>query len=241
MSRRDDLRRFYSILDELRERLGGFRCLRECHGRQQWPSHGVYFFFEGGEVQSSSGTGLRVVRVGTHALASGGSASLWSRLSAHRGSADGSTGHHRGSIFRLLVGEALIRRDELHVASWGVGSSPGAAARKIGVTRESLKEAEDPIERAVSATIGAMPVLWVRTDPPDHELRATLERESLALLSNHCREALDPPSATWLGSMSSRRLVRESGLWNNDHVEKAHDPGFLDLLERAVRRARVGG
>lgn len=63
-----DLRRFYSILHALKVRVGGCRQLDTCSGRMSWPSRGVYFFFEQGEVRTESGSGQRVVRVGTHAL-----------------------------------------------------------------------------------------------------------------------------------------------------------------------------
>ena len=72
-----------------------------------WPRRGVYFFFEPGESRSLSGTGSRIVRLGTHALANGSRSTLWQRLSQHRGNAKGDGGNHRGSIFRLLVGVAL--------------------------------------------------------------------------------------------------------------------------------------
>jgi hypothetical protein len=71
VERLDDLRRFYSLLDQLEHRLGGKRLLAACNGRTGWPRRGVYFFFENGERRAESGAGLRVVRVGTHALASG--------------------------------------------------------------------------------------------------------------------------------------------------------------------------
>ena len=66
-----DLIRFYDILDVLAERIGGPRILAECTGRMRWPERGVYFFQECGENRSDSGTGLRIVRVGTHALKTG--------------------------------------------------------------------------------------------------------------------------------------------------------------------------
>ena len=118
MSRLDDLSRFYELLETLEDRLGGRRTLAECSGRLLWPRRGVYFFFEPGEKRSESGAGDRVVRVGTHALSAGSATSLWNRLSQHRGSARSGGGNHRGSIFRLLVGEALIQRESLD----GLGS-----------------------------------------------------------------------------------------------------------------------
>lgn len=71
MSRLDDLRSFYDIPDLLEERLGGKRILESCDGKKNWPERRVYFFFESGEDRSDSGHGLRVTRVGTHALTGG--------------------------------------------------------------------------------------------------------------------------------------------------------------------------
>ena len=97
--------RFYELLSRLAAALGGCRRLADCNGRMDWPQRGVYFFFEPGESRSLSGTGNRVVRVGTHALKDGSCATLWQRLSHHRGNAKGDGGNHRGSIFRLLVAQ----------------------------------------------------------------------------------------------------------------------------------------
>lgn len=69
MGRLQDLIRFYELLDRLAQRVGGPRRLAYCDGRQGWPERGVYFFFETGESRTDSGSGPRVVRVGTHALA----------------------------------------------------------------------------------------------------------------------------------------------------------------------------
>ena len=80
-ARKDHPAIFYELLQELEEGLGGTRCLKDCGGRRAWPRRGVYFFQERGEVQSGSGEGPRIVRVGTHALKAGSRTSLWNRLS----------------------------------------------------------------------------------------------------------------------------------------------------------------
>ena len=109
--RHDDLVTFYEILDKLEKNIGGTRKLADSSGRLIWPKRGVYFFREPAEDRADSGTGSRIVRVGTHALKSQSSAELWTRLSQHKGQTTTGGGNHRGSIFRLLVGAALIRRD----------------------------------------------------------------------------------------------------------------------------------
>lgn len=73
-----------------------------------WPKHGVYFFMEDGEVRSGSGSLLRIVRVGTHALTASSRTTLWKRLSQHKGERKSGDGNHRESIFRFLVGSTLV-------------------------------------------------------------------------------------------------------------------------------------
>lgn len=231
-----DVKRFYGLLGELETRVGGTRTVATCHGRMGWPSHGVYFFFEPGEERSTSGTGPRVVRVGTHAVSKGSRTSMWQRLSQHRGTTSGN-GQHRGSIFRLLVGEALIRQGGVTLPSWGVGSSPGAAAVRVGSTRPGVVQAELPVEQHVSQVIGAMPFVWVAVDdePGPQSVRSFIERNSIGLLSSAGLAEEDPPSAGWLGRSSTRDSVRRSGLWNQNFVGAGYDPAFLDRFEELVR------
>lgn len=235
MSRLDDLDRFYALLEVLAAQQAGGRLLGQCDGRMHWPSRGVYFLFEPGEVRSDSGSGARVVRVGTHAVARGSRSTLWSRLSQHRGTRAGS-GSHRGSIFRLLVGEALLARAGRKVDSWGLSGSRGDAARRLGHTREQLAGQEGPIEASVSDHLRGMRLLILEVDDPPgpQSLRAYIERHSIALLSDYGRPGMDASSAGWLGQWSRRAKVRESGLWNQDHVGAQHAPAFLDVIERMV-------
>lgn len=233
LNRLADIQRFYGILEGLQRRLG-FRRLSDCHGRLKWPTRGVYFFFEDGERRSTSGSGLRVVRVGTHALNQKSSRTLWDRLSQHRGVASTRGGNHRGSIFRLLVGEALLCRNGARVPTWGVGRSKGEAVVRCSVPRGALEDLETPVEASVSAVLGAMPFLWI--DVPDApgplSVRGFIERNAIALVSNYGKEPIDLASPSWLGRHSGRHLVRASGLWNNNHVEEQYDPAFLDVLAK---------
>ncbi len=230
MSRLDDLKTFHALLDELAGQVGGQRYLADCNGRSGWPRRGIYFFFESGEARSHSGTGARVVRVGTHALTAGSSSSLWGRLSQHRGQAKSGGGNHRGSIFRLIVGTSLIRRHGYQYPTWGQGSSAPA----------SIRQGETELEEQVSHVIGRMPFLWLAIDdaPGPASERGLVERNAIALLSNHGKEPLDPPSPGWLGHLCDRERVRRSGLWNSNHVEEEYDPGFLDVMARLIKAKR---
>lgn len=229
-ARREHLAIFYELLGELEGKLGGARCLKDCSGRLDWPLRGVYFFREPGELRSGSGRVPRIVRVGTHALKAGSRTRLWNRLSQHKGTQASGRGNHRGSIFRLLVGSAIMQRDRLDYPTWGSGSS---APREI-------RESEGPLESLVSLNIGEMPFLWLGIEdaPGRDSLRGYIERHSIALLSSFGRHPIDPPSREWLGHHSNRERVRASGLWNQNHVDEAYDPEFLGALSRLVKDMR---
>lgn len=229
MQRRFDIELFYDLLRQLECKTGGLRRLGDCHGRMTWPKRGVYFFFEPGEYRSGDPRLQRVVRVGTHALAPKSRTTLWNRISQHRGTTNPPGGNHRGSIFRLLVGEAIINSEQsLPVASWGKGST----------AERDIRDLERTHEVRVSQYLGDMTLLHL--DVPDEagrdSARGVIERNSIALLSGFREPAPDPPSPQWLGRHSGRERVRRSGLWNNNHVEEAYDPDFLNILEDLVRR-----
>ena len=194
-----------------------------------WPERGVCFFFEHGESQSPSGNGPRVVFVGTHAVTRRSKTTLWNRLSTHRGATKTGSGNHRGSIFRLLVGEALMERyPDCRVDTWGKGSSAPA----------DVRAAEFELERMVSHVIGEMPFLWLEIDdePGPESHRNYIKRNAIAMLSSYDGVPVDPPSDDWLGNRSPREKISRSGLWNQKHVEDDYDPGFLSELEDLVSR-----
>ena len=229
-----DIQRFYELLDRLEAGLGGKRTLGDSHGGLLWPQRGVYFFFKPGEVRTTSGSGLRVVRVGTHALKGGSTATLWDRLRQHRGTLGGlypGGGNHRSSVFRKHVGTALIARDgwsEPESTHWGRGSS----------TSKAMRQDEHKLEYAVSQHIRYMPFLWLAVEdaPGPDSKRGYIERNAIALLSNYSPqgEPIDPPGASWLCHHAASASVRLSGLWNSNHVAGSYSPSFLSILQQYV-------
>ena len=228
--RREGLLRFYSLLASLESKIGGARRLGDCSGRMAWPKRGVYFFQEQGENRSDTGDGPRIVRVGTHALTATSRTTLWKRLSQHRGSLKTGGGNHRGSIFRDLVGAALISRDRLDCRTWPLPHPANGGTRST----------ELAVERQVSLAIGNMYFVWLPIEdaPSPKSRRGYIEKNAIALLSNCDKSPLDAPSPGWLGHHSDRERVRKSGLWNQDHVNESCDSAFLNVLEELVSEVR---
>jgi hypothetical protein len=195
-----DLQRLYSLLSLLQAQANGTRLLEHCTGKMDWPARGVYFFMEEGEIRTDTGSGPRIVRVGTHALHAGSGTALWHRLSQHRGRIASGGGNHRGSIFRLIVGTALITKHHLNFPSWD----------KDDRADKDTRANELPLERQVSQVIRAMPFLWLSIDDPPGpaSLRGEIERNTISLLSNYNKPPLDLPSEAWLGCRCSTVTAR---------------------------------
>jgi hypothetical protein len=188
------------------------------------------FFFSPDESRDKSDQ-FRASRVGTHAVSVGSETTLWNRLRTHRGTFGGTRpngGNHRASVFRLRVGEALINRHGIadEYPNWGEASSATA----------DIRDVEHELEKQVSEFIRELPLLWVEVDdePGSNSQRSFIERNMIALLSNYRRDSLDPRTEAWLGNDSDAPEIRESGLWNVNHIEESHSPAFLDTLSEYV-------
>jgi hypothetical protein len=177
----------------------------------------------------------RVVRVGTHAVSIGSKSTLHSRLKTHLGNRDG-FGNHRGSIFRLHLGNALLRKENREIPTWGIGSTAPPELRG----NPSARDAEAAWERRVSQYIGEMTVLWIEVpdEPSSKSIRAFIERNAIALLSNRLSPIVSASSG-WLGQYSPRNEIRASLLWNLKHVDETYDPEFLGVLQEAVDRTCI--
>ncbi|MCO8256760.1 hypothetical protein NKF26_23340 [Haladaptatus sp. AB618] len=138
-------------------------------------------------------------------------------------------GNHRGSVFRKRIGEAIIDRDELNEAypEWGNGST----------AKRDLRLEELEMEQQVSGYLRELPFLWLNVDdePSADSQRAYIERNTIALLSNYQQEPIDSRSDDWLGKYSRSEKIRQSGLWNVNHVDETYDPSFLDTFEEYIK------
>lgn len=221
-----DIDRFYRLIKRLSDADSEGYCRLGSRGSACVPKRGIYFFFETQESRMTSPFESRVVRIGTHCVSNGSKSTLWNRLRTHRGAENG-TGNHRGSIFRLHVGQALIKKDGLEskYPTWGIGQSASL----------DIRTKEVDIEQRASKIIADMPVLWIEVadEPSPDSDRTYLERNLIALLSGPTGP-LDYASSDWLGRWSTREAIVHSGLWNVNHVYEEYDPNALDVLERYV-------
>ena len=197
------------------------------------PAQGLYIIFDPSEKSLFSSTLPRVVRIGTHGVATGSKSVLRTRLRAHFGQRDGA-GNHRASIFRLHIGNALIARDGLRNAypHWGVGMSADA----------HIRLAEADLEHAVSREIGKLRFTYL--DVPDlaspKSQRAVLERSLINYMTAD-GIPLEIPSSNWLGHYSPVEAIRSSGLWNIQHVGARYDTRALSRIRHYVQTPRLAG
>lgn len=181
----------------------------------QLPGSGIYFVFQRGEGVPG---GPRIVRIGINRKA----ARFRDRIRQH------CRGNRRGSIFRLLLGDALLRsrrHDEL-CRQWQEREGP------------VMPEVEDEVSKQLADQF-----CFAYLEVEDDDERQTLETWLISCLA---RSDWAQPSPIWLGHHSSRPRVRESGLWNVQGVgsdtcrnRNRHLKRFRELVD--ATRAAWGG
>ena len=212
----------YRFFEELQKELGR-KTLPEVVGGPL-PEKGVYFFFDPAERTAFSKELPRLVRIGTHGVSAGSKATLRNRLRTHLGTREG-TGNHRGSVFRLHVGQCLIARDgrQDQFPGWGKGQS---ADRATSVREETL-------EREVSTYLARLQVLYlpVDGDAGKFSMRGVIENHMIALMTEN-KTYPEIPSKKWLGRWSSRSEIASSGLWNVRSVGAQSDLKIVEVADR---------
>lgn len=180
------------------------------------PADGLYVFFERGEFVNVGDRHIeRIVRVGTHRK----DGRFPGRIRDHF------SGNSRASVFRRHLGGALLARDDPHdlrIDPWMSG------------TRPDFPEVEERVgqELREQFTFCAIPVAHA-----SEGLR--LERGLIALLA---QEPLGPPSRAWLGRHALRPEIRDSGLWNTQHLKaKPLDDAGLARLRDLVAAIPIEG
>jgi hypothetical protein len=222
MPREQQIERFYELIGQL-----PVRYLKDLK-KEDLPEKGVYFFYEEGEKRADSNQ-KRVVRVGTHAVQEKSKATLYERLRQHSGPNNGH-GRHRMSVQRELIGFSIRNKKDIReYCEWGIRNEK---------SNKNILHKEKELELEVTEYILNMPfsVLEVNGESSKNNLRAYIESNSIKLLSNYNRIAIDPPSENWLGFYCGNDKVIRSGLWNRKEIGENNEIhiGFFETLENLI-------
>ena len=206
------------LCHELHQLLNGMKRFRFPYDPERIPSDGVYVLFEKGE--GTHGTD-RIVRIGAH----DGDHRLAKRLQEHfvRENKD-------RSIFRKNIGRALLNRDEdPFLEYWNVDLT----SKKKRMQYEGLidRERQQDVEQRVTAYIQDN-LSFVVLRVTDSARRKLLESRLIATVSL-CVAC--GPSREWLGLCSPKPKIRESGLWQEQHLYKSPLSTWdMEVLRRLV-------
>jgi hypothetical protein len=218
-----DLRKLYLYIDTARKKGHTFKFSELPNSKLA--KRGVYIFLDPRE-ENFLNEGPRIVRIGTHAVSFESKSTLRTRLRSHFGQMDGG-GNHRGSIFRLHVGRALLESGELSFQkeSWGEGQHAPA----------EIREEEVELERKVSTYLSTLEVFVIPVDdePSKDSLRAHIETQLIALCTENF-ETIDTSEINWLGHHSPMPPIVKSGLWNLRDVAKKYKPDGLGSVAHLI-------
>lgn len=156
------------------------------------PRNGIYFFYEEGEFcRHFDVKRLRIVRVGTHRKQD----RFRSRMRQHF------RGNKNGSVFRKHLGGAVLRRrnpDDFRLDEWLKHDTP------------TVREVEELVTNKLAAGF-----TFKCIEVEDKKERLNLEERLIATLAK-CPDC--EPSVGWLGHYAASEEIRQSGLWNVQHV-----------------------
>ena len=203
--RQRDTERFYNLLARLEERVEGKRTLDQLATGIAPRIKGVYFFFEPGEMRSSSHSEFRVVRVGTH---TGNNSTLGTRLFEHK--VDGGRSVFRDHINAALKNRARARKsyDKDH---WHAGCISSYIGKMPFLW---IKVDDQGTRKFIERNSIALLSNWERNpiDPPSNEWLGNCREDPLIRNPNHDK-------------------VTRSGLWNVHYVSRKLDKHISRLFE----------
>lgn len=184
------------------------------------PENGIYIMFEKGETGHG---GERIVRIGTHR----GENELKSRVKQHF-----VMENKNRSIFRKNIGRCFLHQDaNPYLAIWNYDMTTKEYQERYG------NQVDDVLEKKIESEISSyirenisFRVLQVLS----REDRKKYESQLIGTVAN-CIDC--QPSANWLGRQSPERKIRESGLWQKEHLgaDPLNDQGFAFISAALLR------
>ncbi len=206
----------------LHEILADLPSIRHPFDIEKLPDNGVYFFYEKGELYGHcSENRPRIVRIGTHR-----EGNFKSRIKDHflfneskmNFDKTRSPPHDR-SIFRKNLGRAILNNEKnVYLKIWDIDYT----------TRENRKELSDQrnikLERKIEAQVTTLlqynfSFKYLIIKGQERRIGSKgIESRLIGTLSQ-CDKCM--PSKEWLGNHSPVSKIRDSGLWQYQHLTKS--------------------
>jgi hypothetical protein len=184
------------------------------------PENGIYFFYEQCEIWGHGGNKPRIVRIGTHK-----DGNFRSRIAEHylldeakMNFNAGRPAPHERSIFRKHVGSALLNQhNDDYLQIWEkIDFTPKKNREKFGHLRNIRKEKE--IESEIIMILREnFSFRFILVSSQSERMGTKGLESSLIGTIAHCQ--LCKASNYWLGKYSPKAQIRESGLWQIQHLK----------------------
>ena len=223
----------------IHEQLEQLPLLRYLFNLENLPRNGIYFFYEDGEVSPHKPNQLRIVRIGTHK-----ENNFRSRIAEHfllnenkmNFDLSKSPPHDR-SIFRKNIGRALLNRDnDKYLDVWEKKLMSRENREKYRHLRNITKEKE--VEGAVTDIL-RQKFMFRFLVIDDESLRMGQDGLEGKLIATVAQCGLCKPSPSWFGHSSPVAKIRDSGLWQVQHLDdEIIDESSLPLILSAVQRTK---
>lgn len=170
---------------------------------KQIPENGIYILFEKGEKAHGVD---RIVRIGTHT----GNNKLKSRLKEHFVKEN-----KNRSVFRTHIGTCFLNKKiDGYWKIWDRNMTKKEDREKYNdrINMEKEKNMEERVTKYIQDNFS-----FVVFQVDDENKRCEIESKIISTVSlcNECR-----PSENWLGLFSTKDKIRQSGLWNIQHLYK---------------------
>jgi len=184
------------------------------------PHNGIYFFYEEGENWEHGGEHPRIVRIGTHR-----NNNFRSRINDHFLFNERKMNFNKmkpapkdRSIFRKNIGRALLNKEkDDYLNVWNIDFTHRINREEYGHLRNISKEKQ--IESEVTRILREnFSFRFIIVDNQFERMGSSGLESSLIGTIAECE--LCRPSDDWLGNYSSKREIKESGLWLVQHLNK---------------------
>ena len=183
------------------------------------PKNGIYFFYEKGEFWGHDDSKKpRIVRVGTHRKDN-----FRSRISQHflvnnpniKLCLDDLAPKNR-SIFRKNLGRAILSLEKSkYLSTWDIDFTSRNAKDKLSHLRDIDFESET--ENKISFLLkDNFSFRYIKVESQKARIGSKGLESSLVGTLSHCQVCLSSPN--WLGRYSPVKKIRESGLWQVQHL-----------------------